>query len=280
MRNWSKRHPLVAFYVFAYAITWLVALPLIASEQGWIEAQVPPVLHYVAGYGPMLAAFLITWFVGGRAGLRELAGRMTKWQVGWAWLAIAILGPFALLVISAIVARGLGSPWPDIGLMGKINYVPNLTVVGVWLFWLLTYGVGEETGWRGFALPEWQRRWNALAASLLLGVFWVLWHVPFFFYLDTYVAMGFAAFPFFAVSVLSGAVVFTWLYNSTGGSALMAILFHASLNTASATSAAEGTPAMVFSILFVVWAVALVIIYGPAHLAHVPSMPEQPSVAR
>jgi hypothetical protein len=115
-----------------------------------------------------------------------------------------------------------------------------------------------------------------LAASLLLGVFWVIWHIPFFFYLDTYVEMGFAAFPFFALSILSGAVVFTWLSNSTAGSVLTAIMFHASLNTASATSAAEGTPAMIFSILFVVWAVALIVIYRPAYLARIPAHDREP----
>lgn len=275
MNTWIKNHSLVAYYAFAYAISWLIALPLIALEQGWITAEVPQALHYIAGYGPMLAAFIVTWLTLGRGGMKELFGRMTKWRVGWGWIAAAIFGPFALLAVSAVIARLLGEPWPDIRLMGEVNYLPNLTVVGVWFLWLLTYGIGEETGWRGFALPHWQRRWNALVASLLLGVFWIIWHVPFFFYLDTYVDLGLAGFPGFALSILSGAIVFTWLYNSTRGSVLMAILFHASLNTTSATGAAQGTLAMIFSILFMVWAVALVIIYRPTHLARVSETPEE-----
>jgi hypothetical protein len=112
-----------------------------------------------------------------------------------------------------------------------------------------------------------QKDHSALTATLMLTVFWVLWHVPFFFYITTYVQMGFAMFPLFALGILAGALVSTWLYNSTNGSVLLVALWHGSLNFVTATKASEGTIVAIVSIAIMVWAVLVVIVYGPANLS-------------
>jgi membrane protease YdiL (CAAX protease family) len=87
------------------------------------------------------------------------------------------------------------------------NYMPYL---GMWalVLWVLTFGFGEEIGWRGFALPRLQKGRSALAASVIVWVMWVVWHIPSFFYLDTYMKLGLAMLPMFALGVLAGAIVF------------------------------------------------------------------------
>jgi membrane protease YdiL (CAAX protease family) len=108
--------------------------------------------------------------------------------------------------------------------------VPYLGILGVLGLWFLTYGMGEEIGWRGYALPHLQRTRPAASAALLLGVLWACWHLPAFFFRDTYVEMGLSGFAMFVVSICFASVVFAWLYNSTGGSLLLVILFHVFFN--------------------------------------------------
>jgi membrane protease YdiL (CAAX protease family) len=93
----------------------------------------------------------------------------------------------------------------------------------------LTFGLGEETGWRGFALPRLQQNRSARSATLILGVLWALWHLPQFFYSFDLSLLGVVT---FAISILCGALLLTWLYNSTGGSVLITTLWHGAFNTA------------------------------------------------
>lgn len=150
--------------------------------------------------------------------------------------------------------------------LGEISYMPYLGA-GALLLWTLTYGFGEEIGWRGFALPRMQKRWNALSASLILGLLWSLWHVPAFFYLENYVKMGVGIFPVFIIGVLTGSIVLTWLYNSTGGSVLLVATWHGVFDFLLASKKGEGNIAMIMSIVIIVWAVLVVVIYKPANLS-------------
>jgi membrane protease YdiL (CAAX protease family) len=148
-----QRHRLVAFIVLAYAITWAVTGPLVAHAEGWLDTGVPDALHYLAQFGPMLAALAITAVCDGRAGLRELAGRATRWRTGAGWLLVAAASPVALYALAAVITRVADGAWPDLPRLGEVNFLPYL---GLWALplWLATNGVGEELGWRGFALPR------------------------------------------------------------------------------------------------------------------------------
>jgi membrane protease YdiL (CAAX protease family) len=89
----------------------------------------------------------------------------------------------------------------------------------------LTSGIGEEIGWRGYALPRLQKDYNALSSTVILTIFWVLWHLPLFFYLfDPAIAVR------WVFALYMGAIVFTWLFNSTDGSILIAAVFHGCFN--------------------------------------------------
>jgi membrane protease YdiL (CAAX protease family) len=154
-------------------------------------------------------------------------------------------------------------------LLGEVDYLPYLGIVGAFILWLLTFGLGEELGWRGYALPRLQKRRSALTATLILGVAWAFWHLPAFFYKDTYVAMGLmAGLPLLLISILAASIVFTWLYNSTPGSLLMVILFHAVFDFLSVSRAGGDNVAVIMSAVVMVWAVLVVILFEPANLVH------------
>ncbi len=155
MAAWIRRNPLPAYFVFAYAITWVIAIPLGLSVRGLFPVRLPLALHYLTAYGPMLAAIIVTRVIGGAAGSRELSSRMVRWRVG-GWMLVAAASPLWLFALAALALRMFGRPSPEIRLLGAVNFLPNLGVLGAFVLWVLTSGLGEETGWRGFALPRLQ----------------------------------------------------------------------------------------------------------------------------
>jgi membrane protease YdiL (CAAX protease family) len=262
-----KEHPLVTYFALAYAISWIIVAPLVASAQGFIDVPVPFALHYLNDYGPLLAATVTAGIANGTEGLRELFQRMIRWRVGLGWVLIAAFSPLALFgIASGIAVVVMGDPPPDLGLLGTITYLPYLGLAG-WVFWILTAGIGEESGWRGYALPKLQRRMSALSSTLIVTLFWVGWHLPRFFYYGNYMKLGFSVLPLAAHGFLAMAIVLTWLYNSTRGSILMAALFHGSYNFWVTTPAAGGLIIPTIDAFFIIWAVTVVIVFGPASLS-------------
>jgi CAAX protease family protein len=267
--GFARRHPVAAFYALTLLLSWIIELPLVVQVQGWADLHLPLALHYLVPFGPLLAAIVVTWKNDGAAGLKELWSRITRWRVGAFAFAFALLSPIVLFAVGVVVVRFTGGQWIDLGLMGQINYLPDL---GSWAFllWLLTFGFGEETGWRGFALPHLQNGRSALSATVIVWVLWVVWHVPAFFYLDTYMNMGLVMLPAFALGVLAGAIALTWLYNTAHGSILMVALWHGMFDFLSAAKVSGGMIAAIMSTVFMIWAVLVLIVYKPANLSREP----------
>ena len=257
----AKKHPLLAFFVLAYALSWLVEIPLALRAHGVIQVEIPFSLHYLAAYGPMLSALIVTGVTGGPRGLRELLGRMTKWKVGPGWwlVAVAPLGLYSLVAVALWLIQEVPI---DVVAIGQVDFLPALGLA-VLPMWILTFGIGEETGWRGFALPGLQEGRSALRATIILWIFWALWHLPLFFYsYEVSVLLG------FLTGLLAGAIVFTWLYNSTGGSVLMVALWHGTFNfTTACVTCKSSVSAAVTSTLVMVWAVVVVLRFKPASLS-------------
>jgi len=272
-----RRHPLIAYFLLTDMVSWAMWLPLVAGARGWLGTPIPFVVHYLGSLGPLLSALILTAFLDGRAGLRDLVGRMFKWRVGLSWVLVAGASPVALFAVAAVLARVTGSPWPDFTRLGDMNYLPDLGI-GALALWIITFGFGEETGWRGYALPRLQTRRSALAASLMLAGLWVLWHVPSFLYLPSYTSLGVVGLVGLIIGIASGSVFFTWLYNSTRGSILMVALWHGVFDffTASEATQAVATIPAIMSVAITVWATAIVVWAGPANLSRVAAQAPTP----
>ena len=153
-----------------------------------------------------------------------MLGRYVRWRIGWGPLTFALLFPSVLTLLAAAVNIAAGAVRPA---ASQLAAWPDL--IPKFLFILLFVGVGEETGWRGFALPELQKRHSPVVASLVLGAIWAAWHIPRF-----GVEFAPAEIPWFVLSVLAGALTATWLFNFAHGSLLPLPLFHAMVNTVGA----------------------------------------------
>ena len=222
MTDWVKRHPLASYFFVAYGVSWSIAVPLALQAQGVVFHHLPWSLHYLTAFGPAAAALLITRLLRKPAGTAERAEPRSLAR-GIFWWTVGVSSPLVLFVIALAAARIAGQTVPTWTSLGRVNFLPNLGVMA-WGLWFLTSGIGEELGWRGFALPRLQRTHSAMASTLLLAIGWAGWHLPAFFYVPSYTAIGLWILPGFFLGVLAGAIVLTWLYNSSSGSDCSVVL--------------------------------------------------------
>ena len=256
----QKSKNLVAYFILAYVFAWAIEIPLALAKQGVIQPILPPWFHYLVAYAPMLSALIVTWGTQGRQGIKELWERITRWRMGGIWWVVAfsplLLGLLVILVMNLISPHKI-----SLSELGEVNFLPPLGI-GALFLWIFTFGIGEEIGWRGYALPRLQRNHNALSATAILAFFWGLWHLPQFFYLfEPSIAIG------WAIGLFTGAVVFTWLLNGTQGSILPVAIFHGCFNYVSSSNAGGGVLAAIVSTLVMIWGIVVIFVYKPRTLS-------------
>jgi membrane protease YdiL (CAAX protease family) len=251
-----RRHRLGVFFVLAYVFSWAYWVPMAISGVIVVPGTGSP-SHAPGLLGPALAALIVTAVADGRAGLRDLAHRMVRWRVGWRWYA-AVAAPIVAFAAVASVIAVTGGQWPRPAELAEYSGLPAFGLPAVFVLALVVNGFGEETGWRGLALPQLQRRHGPLTASLLLSLGWAGWHLPLFWIIDSYRHFNVIVLPGFLIGLACGAIVLTWVYNGTGGSILMVALWHTCYNMTTATTAATGPLAAIVSALVIAWAAVLV----------------------
>jgi uncharacterized protein len=269
----------MTYFVLAFAFTWALWWPAALEARGLISVPIPA--QPLGVLGPLVAAVVVTAQESGRPGLRSLLGRILHWRVAPIWYGVVLLGPILLYLVAMALEVALGGRPPSLGAL--IGVLPILVIFFGYM--VVFVALGEEVGWRGYALPALQARYGALVSSVILGVLWALWHLPLFFNPDThYSNLPFVLQLAFQIPV---AILFTWVFNSTGGSVLMAILLHAVLNAStrlwntlpeysveppSAAEAAAQTVHINLMMTIVLWvaAVVVVLVYGPRDLSRRP----------
>jgi CAAX protease family protein len=215
-----RRHPLISFFVLTYAVTWLLWAPLVVFRDQ-IPGPLALVLLVLGSNVPSALGVLFVALLRGRSAVRTLLGRLLHARIGLRWyLAVVALAVPALCAVW--VSTLLGGPKPVV-----VATIP--AVVVLFLFSIFPgSSVGEELGWRGFALPRLQARHSALAASLIVGAAWGIYHFPLF--LLGSQTRPLALFLPFAIGCVIMSIFYTWMYNGTGGSLLIVVLLHATTN--------------------------------------------------
>lgn len=199
------------YFAVAFGITWLVQLPAVLAHYGVLPG---PEAQYMnpAGFGlfgPMIAAFIVARVEGQRGFFRSL----WKWRVSPIWYFVALLLPgIGYLVVRGIGGMFVANPGPWLWPPGDAQRIAAMIIAPI----------GEEIGWRGFALPRLQARYSRLNAAVILGILWGLWHLMMYLMAGVTVEILVASIVF----LIPGSILFSWIYNRTGGSALLAILAH------------------------------------------------------
>jgi membrane protease YdiL (CAAX protease family) len=239
------------FFVGALGITWLLQLPAVLALAGVIPG---PAERYIlpaalGGFGPVLAAVLAARFEPGGTGVRGVFRTLRTWRVGAAWYLVAV-GMFGAIYAAGTAVYLLFGG----GAAGHWFYPPEN---GQQVVAMIVIPFTEEPGWRGYALPRLQERHGRLKASLLLGVGWALWHTMMF------VLQGATPVTFVIgmLNIMAGSVVFSWLYNRTRGSLLIAVIAHAGLHLNNPYHSLPGklTPFVIYTAGIAVAAITLVL---------------------
>lgn len=212
-------------------------------------------------YGPTIAGFVMAVMTEGKPGVKALWGRFWNRNVSFKWLLVILLFSPVLRLVANLVSRTLdGQVYPF------LTY-PNQP----WMFippfianTLINGGMSEEFGWRGYVLPRFQARWNALTSSIVLGAIWASWHIPLWFVPgDPHNQRNFWEWVGFLIVF---SILMTWIFNNTKGSVLAAILFHSMANSVGDLIWCCGSSAWPFYGLELAAVILIVIIFGPKNL--------------
>ncbi len=233
LQQLMREYPLFSFFFMAYAFTWIISIPTLLSEWGILpKGRYSQFFFFLHTFGPTLAAYIMLRITTGKEGWLAIRKRIRLLSVGWQWYAFILLGVPALILIGILVLPGAFTNFEGLPKYFLLRYPL--------LFVLIFFGggpLGEEIGWRGFALPRMQSRYGALRATLLLGVLWTFWHLMEFFTSaqgggpGTGLVAFYFHLPVFLIQVTALAVIMTWVFNCTRGSILIAILLHTSYDT-------------------------------------------------
>jgi len=220
-----QRFPLTSYFVLAYGWTWLCWWSVVADSSGLLTLPVQKeYLGTFGQFGPFAAALVVTWVATGPGGLREFLVRLVRWRVSPVWVAVSLL-----LLPATMLAAIYLCAWYR-GEVALLRFRETWDTLPAYFIYALLLGgpLGEEPGWRGFALPRLQAKYGPVAGSLGLGLLGAGWHLPLWWMYPSP-----SPYLLFVASAVLLTFLFTWLFNHTGGSVFYSLIFHTSLTVAS-----------------------------------------------
>lgn len=252
--NLVKRHPVAAYFVLTFTISWLGALAVVAPRllRGEAIPKFSGILMFpVMLLGPVVSGILLTRVVDGASGLHDLFSRIVRIRVRAPWYAALLIPPATILLV-LLVLKTLVSP----------VFTPNRFFVGA--SFGIVAGFFEEIGWTGFAFPQMTKTGNMLGAGIGLGVLWGFWHIPVIDFLGTATPHGSYWLPYFlafALAITAMRVLICWIYANTKSVAL-AQLMHASSTGSLVVLSPSRVTAAQEALWYAIYAAALWLIVG------------------
>lgn len=242
-----KKYPLVTFFILTFLASWLFWIPNAILFGDKIQKQAVtelttfilkfPVFNVLTTIGtafPSIVAIILIRKFYGKKALQDVFSRYRKWRISPVWYLISIaliplISAISLVINSFIMGKNLflSQMTPIGGMVIERGVITTLLFLPViFISQMISSPLLEELGWRGFALPHLQIKFNAFISSILLGFLWGIWHLPLWISYDLNIIIG-------LINIVGYTIIITWIFNSTAGNMLMALLFHASLNISS-----------------------------------------------
>jgi CAAX protease family protein len=274
-----KRHALLIFFVLVFVLSWSFWILSALAKAGQLPFPFPAMLADLLGvWMPSLLGIFITLAMEKRQGLSVLLRRLLVWRVSWQWYLFVMLWPAALSLLSTEIAMLLGSPAPDFSnplFLSVYPIPPEARAYGFLIFLPMAFiiqifssSLGEELGWRGFALPRLQSRRSALLSAIIIGAIWGLWHIPRMWTPGQ--AFDYANFAWFLIGITLDSILYAWIFNNTRGSLVPVVLFHTTQNITSMFLASAETPALNVLITFLL-VLVITLREGATHLTRQPT---------
>jgi uncharacterized protein len=266
MLKLARQQPLALYFVLAYAVSWAVwftgaALGKSRSlEDFWV-------FLFIGSFGPALAGLTLSGLRGGLPEVRALLLRICQARVRW---PVYIVTWFVLPAIMCLGLWLLGFNFKTGAALNVASLIIAMPINGLLTAFLSPGPLGEEPGWRGFALPQMTRS-SPWRTDALLGILWAFWHLPVAILIPTwrevFPGMGIELpvwLILYPISVIALTVMLSRLWKWSGGSIFICILFHGVINTTFQIVDKVSTPysaLMTFVMLdLMLWLVALVFV--------------------
>ncbi|MGN7763322.1 lysostaphin resistance A-like protein [Paenibacillus sp. 22594] len=260
-RNPLFTKKLTVFILVTFSFTWLCWLPLLLNKQFAAGLPVLPGQFYLGSFGPLLGT-LVSVRLPGAGGFTAWCRTAFSLAFPKKWLGLAAGLPLAYGAAAILAHTLITGSAPDMRQFGITSDLPPQ--FGVWmtaLVWMITFGIGEESGWRGYLLPELHQRYSLFTSALLVAVIWMAWHLPAFWFNESYLGMGFGVIGW-AISLTYGSVVLAWICAGSRWSILPVILWHGIFDLLTASNQAAEVMAMVCSMLVIIHGILLMRILG------------------
>jgi membrane protease YdiL (CAAX protease family) len=276
MKALLTRNPLLGFFLLSFVISWVLWIPLLYGHfrYGWTTwegdswTNIRTMLGILGSMGPAISAIILTYTLKGKEGVRLLLKRILLWRVNVVWW---LIGFYSWWFIASILAFLLQlSPFQNIILQFAF-FIINIPVNIFLLQMPLLIGmVGEELGWRGFALPKLLEKYDPIVSSLILALPWIFWHAPLAVFQEWTGNIPIMHFLLnYALLILPLTLIFTWFFQNTKGSILLVIVLHKAFNFtfniySNVLGLTEEGGKLLFNCLIMVlwiWAVILVVYY-------------------
>lgn len=252
---------LILFYIIAFAFSWALWIPQALNDNGILKINsIILSLSNFGAYGPLIAALALTYYNDGKNGLIKLLKRVINFKFNYKWYLIIFL-TFPIILGASLLLAGVS--------FNQIFLETNLIIIfiGFFVIFFIAGPLQEELGWRGYALDRFQKKWNALISSIIVGFLWGLWHLPLFYMFreDSYYTG-----PIWGliISTILISILFTWIYNNTGRSIMAVLLFHTMWNFSNwiFPTITNDSAALFMIILLSIMIIFILFYYGPKHL--------------
>jgi membrane protease YdiL (CAAX protease family) len=229
LKSFIARKPLLSYFVLSYALFWLVLILFIVIvaasglKMDSLPAWAMALVQITGSWMPTVAALTVTGITEGRSGIKKLLLRFTQFKLSARWYLAALIPLGLALAAAGIYRLGGGAAFGGVSL--SLSFWLGLIAINIF-----TGATGEESGWRGFALPRLLEKYSPLKAGILVGLAWNFWHLPLWF------TSGFSSLNlveyilFFSVAIISLAVLMTWIFCKTANSLIPMAITHFSFN--------------------------------------------------
>lgn len=230
MKNLLRNHRLAAFVSLTFLSSWICWLAVFNDlKPSLFEFDGGTLLVFLLGaYAPSLVALLLSWYLEGAAGAKDLLRRLLMWRVGLSWNLLALMAGPAVYAVAVWIYAAFG------GFLGAVNYGLLPWIPVVFLVSLFLGPLAEEIGWRGFVLPRLNPQARPVLAALVVGIIWGAWHIPLFWaVIGTSVSgfpVTFGSVALFFLSTIGASFLYVWFSNKTAGSIWIAVLIHLGWN--------------------------------------------------